>query len=87
MKRGSTPCGDSRHQHYRTNHIHALKVKNDATMQISKVVALLMAAMPMLSIYPILAQAYGEADRSATTLLICMVASFFTLSAWMWLVR
>lgn len=49
--------------------------------------ALLMAAMPMLSIYPILAQAYGEADRSATTLLICMVASFFTLSAWMWLVR
>lgn len=49
--------------------------------------ALLMAAMPMLSIYPILAQAYGEADRSATTLLLCMVASFFTLSAWMWLVR
>ena len=49
--------------------------------------ALLMAAMPMLSIYPILAQAYGEADRSATALLICMVASFFTLSIWMWLVR
>jgi predicted permease len=49
--------------------------------------ALLMAAMPMLSIYPILAQVYGEADRSATTLLICMVASFFTLSTWMWLVR
>ena len=49
--------------------------------------ALLMAAMPMLSIYPILAQTYGEADRCATTLLICMVASFFTLSAWMWLVR
>ncbi|MBP1205137.1 putative permease [Duganella sp. 1411] len=49
--------------------------------------ALLMAAMPMLSIYPIVAQAYGEADRSATTLLICMVASFFTLSAWMWLLH
>lgn len=49
--------------------------------------ALLMAAMPMLSIYPIIAQAYGEADRSATTLLICMVASFFTLSAWMWLLH
>jgi predicted permease len=49
--------------------------------------ALLMAAMPMLSIYPILAQAYGEADRSATALLLCMVASFFTLSTWMWLVR
>lgn len=49
--------------------------------------ALLMAAMPMLSIYPILAQAYGEADRSATALLICMVTSFFTLSAWMWAVH
>lgn len=49
--------------------------------------ALLMAAMPMLSIYPILGQAYGEADRSATALLICMVASFFTLSAWMWLLH
>ncbi len=49
--------------------------------------ALLMAAMPMLSIYPILAQGYGEADRSATALLVCMVASFFTLSTWMWLVR
>jgi predicted permease len=49
--------------------------------------ALLMAAMPMLSNYPILAQAYGEGDRSAAALLICMVASFFTLSAWMWLVH
>jgi len=49
--------------------------------------AVLMAAMPMLSIYPILAQAYGEADRSAAALLICMVASFFTLSAWMWMVH
>ncbi|MYM24254.1 AEC family transporter [Duganella sp. FT135W] len=49
--------------------------------------ALLMAAMPMLSIYPILAQAYGEADRSAAALLICMVTSFFTLSAWMWMVH
>lgn len=49
--------------------------------------ALLMAAMPMLSIYPILGQAYGEADRSATALLICMVSSFFTLSAWMWLLH
>ncbi len=49
--------------------------------------ALLMAAMPMLSIYPILALAYGEADRSAAALLICMVISFFTLSAWMWIVH
>ncbi len=49
--------------------------------------ALLMAAMPLLSIYPILGQAYGEADRAATALLICMVASFFTLTFWMWLLH
>ncbi|MES2258215.1 MAG: AEC family transporter [Pseudomonadota bacterium] len=49
--------------------------------------ALLMAAMPMMGIYPMLAQAYGEADRSATALLVCTVASFFTLSGWMWLLR
>ncbi|MRW93489.1 AEC family transporter [Duganella sp. FT80W] len=49
--------------------------------------ALLMAAMPMLSIYPIIGQAYGEADRAATALLICMVTSFFTLSGWMWLLH
>ena len=57
---------------------------SDATLRAAAVV---FAAMPMLSIYPILAQAYGEADRSATTLLICMVTSFFTLSAGMWVVR
>lgn len=49
--------------------------------------AMLMAAMPMLGIYPLLAQQYGEADRSAATLLVCTVASFFTLSAWIWLLR
>ena len=47
----------------------------------------LMAAMPMLSIYPILAQAYGEEDLSATVLLLGTVASFLTLSALLWLVR
>jgi malonate transporter len=47
----------------------------------------LMAAMPMLSIYPILAQAYGEEDLSATVLLLATIASFFTLSALLWLLR
>jgi predicted permease len=47
----------------------------------------LMAAVPMLSIYPILAQAYGLADRSATALLVATAASFLTLSAALWLLR
>jgi len=49
--------------------------------------AVLMAAMPMLSIYPILAQAYGEEDLSATVLLLATVSTYFTLSALLWLVR
>lgn len=52
-----------------------------------KAAALLMAAMPMMSIYPMLAHAYGGADRSATALLLCTVASFFTLNGWIWLLR
>jgi predicted permease len=49
--------------------------------------ALLMAAMPMMGIYPMLAQQYGEADRSAAALLVCTIASFFTLNIWIWLLR
>jgi predicted permease len=47
----------------------------------------LMAAVPMLSIYPILAQPYGLAERSATALLVATAASFVTLSAVLWLLR
>jgi predicted permease len=47
--------------------------------------AVLMAAMPMLGIYPILAQGYGLAERSAAALLITTVLSFFTLSGSLWL--
>ena len=47
--------------------------------------AVLLAAMPTMSIYPILAQAYGHEDRSAAALLIATIASFFTLSALLWL--
>ena len=45
-----------------------------------RMAAVLMAAMPMMSIYPILAQAYGQEDFSATALLMTTVAAFFTLS-------
>jgi malonate transporter len=47
----------------------------------------LMAAVPMLSIYPILAQGYGLADRSAAALLVATVLSFATLSVALWLLR
>lgn len=46
-----------------------------------KVAAVLMAAMPMMSIYPILAQAYDFEELAATTLLIATIMSFFTTSA------
>lgn len=46
--------------------------------------AVLLAAMPMLSIYPILAQPYGEDALAATVLLLGTVASFFSLSALLW---
>ena len=42
--------------------------------------ALLMAAVPMLSMYPILAQMYGQEDFSAAALLVTTIVSFFTLS-------
>lgn len=44
-----------------------------------------MAAVPMLGIYPILAQPHGLADRSAAALLVTTVLSFVTLSAGLWL--
>jgi predicted permease len=48
---------------------------------------ILMAAVPMLGIYPILAQAYGLAERSAAALLVTTASSFLTLSAVLWLLR
>ena len=47
----------------------------------------LLAAVPMLSIYPILAQGYGLADRSAAALLVATVLSFATLSVALWLLQ
>jgi malonate transporter len=52
-----------------------------------RMAAVLMAAMPMMSIYPILAQAYGQEDFAATALLLTTAASFFTLSATLWLLQ
>ncbi|WP_416053165.1 AEC family transporter [Cupriavidus basilensis] len=47
--------------------------------------AVLMAAMPMMGIYATLGQAYGQEEFSAVTLLITTIASFFTLSALLFL--
>jgi predicted permease len=56
----------------------------DASLRIG---AVLMAAMPMMGIYPILAQAYGQEDFSAAALLVATILSFFTLSALLWVLR
>jgi malonate transporter len=48
---------------------------------------ILLAAVPMLGIYPILSQAYGLAERSAAALLVTTVLSFVTLSTALWLMK
>lgn len=48
---------------------------------------LLMAATPMMGIYPTLAQAYGRAQSSAVSLLLATLVSFFTLSAFLWVMQ
>tara|TARA_R110002049_G_scaffold2540_6_gene18507 strand:- start:2167 stop:3117 length:951 start_codon:yes stop_codon:yes gene_type:complete len=47
--------------------------------------AVLFAAAPMISIYPLLGQRYGLGGVSAATMLVATVASFFTLSLIIWL--
>jgi malonate transporter len=42
--------------------------------------AVIMAAMPMMSIYTILAQIYGRENISATAMLVTTIFSFFTIS-------
>jgi len=49
-----------------------------------RLAAVLMAAVPMLGIYPILAQMFGQEEFTATALLITTIASFFTLSGLLW---
>ena len=47
--------------------------------------AVLFAASPMISIYPLFGQRYGLGGISAAAMLVATVASFFTLSLTIWL--
>lgn len=53
----------------------------DASLQIS---ALVLASMPMMGIYPLLAQRHGQEGYCAAALLVATIASFFTISALLW---
>lgn len=46
--------------------------------------AVVYAAVPMLSIYAVLAQRHGQQGFCAATLLATTVASFVTISGWLW---
>ena len=52
-----------------------------------RMAALLTGALPMMGIYTILAQRFGHGPISAAAQLITTVASFFTLSGLLWLLR
>lgn len=56
----------------------------DPTLQMA---AILMAAMPMMSIYATLALQYGQEDFAAIAQLLTTLISFFTLSGLLWLLR
>jgi hypothetical protein len=47
--------------------------------------AIINAGMPMLSIYPLLAQKYGKEGITAAALVLTTVMSFFTISGLLWL--
>lgn len=52
-----------------------------------KVALLLTGAMPMMGIYAILAQRHGHEGLASAALLVVTMASFFTLSGLLWLLR
>jgi hypothetical protein len=52
-----------------------------------QVAVVLMAAVPMLGIYPILAQKHGHDAMAAGAQLGTTVASFFTLTGLLWFIR
>ena len=52
-----------------------------------QIVAIVLAAMPMMSIYPILGQKYGEEAKCAAALLLATICSFFTINALIWLLN
>lgn len=47
--------------------------------------AIIMAATPAMSIYPVLAQRYGQEEQAATAMLLMTAMSFFTISALLYL--
>jgi len=49
--------------------------------------AILLAAMPMMGIYPILSMQYGMQALAASALLVATAASFFTINLLLWLLR
>lgn len=49
-----------------------------------KISAVLLAGMPMLGIYPLLAQRHGQQGFCAAALLVTTVSSFFTISLILW---
>jgi hypothetical protein len=49
-----------------------------------QIAAVLLACAPMLSIYPILGQKYGQQGVAAASLLVCTVAAFASMGAVIW---
>ena len=49
--------------------------------------ALTISSIPMLSIYPILGQKYGQEGLCAAALVVTTTAAFFTISTVIWLIR
>ncbi len=47
----------------------------------------LMAAMPTMGIYPILAQRYGQQNSAALAMFVMTGVSFFSISAFLWLLE
>jgi predicted permease len=58
-----------------------------ATTRELQVAAVMMAAVPMLGIYPVLAQKFGHDAKAAAIQLGTTVASFFTLTALLWVLK
>ena len=52
-----------------------------------QVAVVVMAAVPMLGIYPILAQKHGHDAMAAAAQLVATIASFFTLTTLLWVVK
>lgn len=51
-----------------------------------KAAAIILAAVPMMGIYPLLAQRFGRERSSVVAMLMATVLSFFSLSAVLWMV-